>query len=198
MNFHILPKCEMKDILMTQNARLPSQLASILDDISRAFANSLYYPALVVALTVPEICVTLCWDRNQMVKRKHYAEFIDKYTVPSELGLEGESCYSLRGGVIHRGNAVGHTQFPASHVIFSVPETRASIHALSIEMLNGNKAAMFELESFCAAIIKGAHKWYSDHKDHPMVIKNMPNLLSWRPLGMPPFVGGVPVIGSGS
>ncbi len=128
---------------MTQQS-VPSPLASILDDIKRAIEAKLYYPALVVALTVPEICVTLCWDRNMMVKEKHYAAFVDKYTSPLELGLDGLSCYRLRGGVIHRENAAGHPKFSGTHVIFTTPETGASIHAMSFQHFE-KTSAMFDL-----------------------------------------------------
>jgi len=79
-----------------------------------------------------------------MVKEKHYAAFVDKYTSPLELGLDGLSCYRLRGGVIHRENAAGHPKFSGTHVIFTTPETGASIHAMSFQHFE-KTSAMFDL-----------------------------------------------------
>jgi len=171
------------------------QLESIFNDVRRAIDAALYYPALAVALTVPEICITLCWDRDMMVKEKHYKDFIDTYSTPQELGVDGLGCYRLRGGVIHRGNASGHPKFAGTHVLFTTPEAIAKIHALTIQV--GDKsAAMFDLDMFCSGMIQAAKRWYEKHKDHPKVVENLPRLLSLRPFGLSPFVVGVPVIAS--
>ena len=176
---------------------LPPQLQSILDDVDRAFGAKLYYPALLVALTLPDICIALSFDKEKFVKDKDYAAFIDTYTTPAELGLGGQDCYRLRGGVVHRGNAAGHPFFGKSHVIFTVPETGTQIHALSIQV--GEKsAAMFSLALFLQAMIEAVKKWYLIQKDDPQVRANLPNLLSWYPNGLSPFVGGAPIVGSGA
>jgi hypothetical protein len=184
---------------MTQLENLPRPLASILSDITRSIDAGLYYPALVVALTIPEICVALCWDRDMMVREKHYAAFIDEYTTEGSLpriGLDGIACYRLRCGVIHRGRAGGHPKFPTSHVIFTVPGGGARLHAFTIEA--GEKSAtMLDLSSFCSAMIHAAIAWYDRHQTHQKVVENMPNLLSWRPLGVFPFVEGRGVVASG-
>jgi hypothetical protein len=175
---------------------LPSPLGSIVGDVNRAFDAGIYYPALVVALTLPEICVALTFDSSVFMKEKHYVDFIDKYTTPKNLGLDGLSCYRLRGGVIHRGNSSGHPHFGATHVIFCVPETEHQIHALTLEV--GNKAsAMFSLNQFLNTMIGAVYAWYADKKDDPRVVENIPQLLSWRPNGISPFLRGAPVVGSG-
>jgi hypothetical protein len=130
-----------------------------------------------------------------MVKEKHYAGFVDKYTLPMEIGLSGLDCYRLRGGLIHRGNVAGHPKFQQSHVIFTTPESGIHIHGLTMKA-HQKEAIMFDLTIFCEAMIQAALRWYADHQTHPKVIENLPHLLSWRPFGMPPFVGGTPVIAS--
>src|SRR4051812_6741597 len=121
-----------------------SPLSAILDDIQKAIDAKLYYPALLVALTVPEICSALALDKNVMVRGKHYRSFVDKYTTPRELGCSGEDCYRLRGGVVHRANMAGHANFDATHVIFSLPESGGGVHAMSIiNQPTGKVAAMF-------------------------------------------------------
>lgn len=175
---------------------LPPEIESILDDIQRAIEAQLYYPALVVTLTLPEICCSLALDNNVFIKEKHYTEFVDRYTTPATLGLDGLGCYRLRGGVIHRGNAAGHPFFGSTHVIFTVPETGASIHALSI-VAGEKRSAMFDLISFCRAMEGAVRKWYADHQDDPKVTTNIANLLSWRPNGIKPFLRGSPVVGCG-
>jgi hypothetical protein len=174
-----------------------SPLGRVLGDIERAIAAKLYYPALLVALTVPEICAALTLDKATFVKQKHYVDFIDKYTTPKELGLDGIDCYRLRGGVVHRANFAGHPQFECTNVVFTVPESGTQIHALSVKIEN-KIAAMFSLELFCRSMTTAAHKWYEEHQNDPTVAQSMNNLIRWCDNGLAPFVDGAPVVASGS
>jgi hypothetical protein len=176
---------------------LPSSpLGSILDDIRRAIEARLYYPALAVALTVPEICVGLTRVNSVFVTKNDYVSFVDKYTAERDLGMDGLACYQLRGGVIHRGNAAGHPFFGSTHVVFCLPESPSSMHALSIDT-GSKKAAMIELVTFCRTMVRAAEAWYEDHRENESVIANMPALLSYRANGISPFIVGIPVIASG-
>ena len=175
-----------------------SPLSLVLADIQKAIEARLYYPALLATLTIPEICVALALDNSVFVKKKHYVDFVDKYTTPRELGLSGESCYRLRGGVVHRANMAGHPKFDATHVIFTLPESRAHTHAFSIvNEQQQKKAAMFDLEMFYKAMDQAARRWYEDHQNDPKVAENMKNLIRYSPIGLSPFLNGVPVVGSG-
>lgn len=165
--------------------------------MQKAIEADLYYPALLVALTIPDICMGLTLPKAEFVKKQHYVHFVDTYTTEPGLGLDGASCYQLRGGLVHRADLTGHAYFEGSHVIFTVPKTRPSIHALSI--VAGDKtAAMFDLVLFCEAMTTAARQWYMDHKENPIVIENLKNIIRWRPSGVHPFLGGAPVVASGA
>lgn len=175
---------------------VPSELENVLIDMKRSIEARLYYPALLVALTIPEICAALSLDRSLFVKQKHYVEFVDKYTTPPELGLSGLDCYRLRGGVVHRASFAGHPYFGATHVVFTVPESGARLHAFS--MVSGRKtAAMFDVVLFCRAMDAAARRWYQDHEKDPNVQRNLKNLIRYCPNGLSPFVVGAPVVASG-
>lgn len=182
--------------LIEKKLPIPSQLQSILNDIRSCIANKLYYPALLIALTLPEICSALEVDDSVFIKEKQYAAFVDKYAPLEVLNISGQNCYRLRGGVVHRGNAAGHPHIGASHVIFYVPESPSLIHGISVEV-NGKRAANFDLIRFCEGMISAVEKWFVDHKDKSMVNQNIPRLLSLRLNGIAPFVTGGPVVGSG-
>lgn len=181
---------------MQSDLLLPLPLARILSDVIRAFEAGLYYPALVVALTLPEICASMTLEKSEFVRQSHYVAFVDKYTTPASLGLDGLECYRLRGGVIHRGNAAGHPLSNSTHVIFTVPESGSGMHAFSIEA-GDRRSAMFDLKTFCAAMDRAVRLWYADHRTEPQVQSNIASLLSWRPDGIRPFLIGAPVVGSG-
>jgi hypothetical protein len=176
-----------------------SPLAAVLNDIQRAIEAKLYYPALLTALTVPDICVALALSKDVMVRGKHYIAFVDRYTTPPTLGLDGQSCYRLRGGVVHRANMAGHAEFAATHVVFTVPDASGTLlHAFSIrDEATGKIATMFDLVSFCTTMTLAAKAWFEEHQDDPLVEENMKNLIRYCPNGLYPFVGGAPVVASG-
>lgn len=177
-----------------------SPLGSILADIERAIDARLYYPALLAALTIPEICAALALDRKVFIKEKHYVAFVDKYAIG--LGLSGTECYRLRGGVVHRANMAGHPLFSSSHVIFTLPETKAgqtrlAVHAVTLAS-GDNKAATFDLITFCTAMIAAARKWYDEHRSDQKVLASMAALIRYCPNGLAPFFVGQPIVASGT
>ncbi len=183
-------------IAMEKKVQLPHQLGQIILDMDACLKAGLYYPALLIALTLPEVCIALALPSDVFVKEKHYSEFIDKYC--QSLGMDGLSCYRLRGGVVHRGNASGHPFFGASHVVFTTPKSGGAVHGFTIiDGASSDSAAMFDLSDFCSSIKNGAVDWYVSNKDDEHVKANMPALLSLRPNGIYPWIEGIPVIASG-
>jgi hypothetical protein len=175
-----------------------SPLASILIDLDRSIKAALYYPALLISLTLPEVCSALTVDNTVFIKEKHYADFVNKYAVG--LGLNGVECYRLRGGVVHRGNLAGHPYIGVTNVVFTLPETPAGIDGVWLNVPDcapPKKALILDLVRFCNAMVSSVHAWYREHHDHPKVIKNMENLIRYCPEGPFPFVGGAPVVASG-
>jgi hypothetical protein len=164
----------------------------------RTIDAALYYPALLVALTVPDICAALALDNNIFVKEKHYVDFVNTYTTEADLGLSGLDCYRLRGGVVHRASFAAHPKLGWTHVIFTIPTLDSvAIHAMSFQA--GNKiAAMFDVTKFCRTMDLAARRWFSDHKDDPKVAENISNLIRFCPNGLAPFVDGFPVVASGA
>lgn len=182
--------------MMTSSPIVPWELQSILLDMDRALKARLYYPAILIALTIPEICSALALAKNVFVKSKHYVAFVDAYTSPSELGCDGAICYRLRGGVVHRANLTGHHEIGYSHILFTVPETGAVMHAFS--MKSGRKTAMvFDVIMFCVAMDRAARKWFHDNKTNPLVAENLPLLIRFCPEGLHPFFVGSPLVASG-
>ena len=176
---------------------LPKPLSAITADVERAFKAKLYYPALVVALTLPEVCSALPMDTNEFVKGPHYRKFLEIYANPTELGLSPMECYRLRGGVVHRGGAGFNQVESFSHVFFTIPETVNSIHGIRLVGPNGF-AMTLDLRLFCSAMVRAVCRWYLDNQNHEKLASNLENLISPRSLGGWPLDQGVrPVLGSG-
>jgi hypothetical protein len=179
---------------------LPLQLQTIAWDLDKALKAQLYYPALLVALTLPEVCSGLALPRGRFVKEADYVGFIDAYTdkkPPTNFGLTGSECYRLRGGVVHRGSFNGHPYFGTDAVIFTIPESNAKMHAFTIQV--GEKTAfLLDLGTFCAAMREAVSRWHRDHEDDAVVAANMASLITFRASGLSPFFSGVPVLASAS
>jgi hypothetical protein len=164
--------------------------------MKRCIEARLYYPALLVALTIPEICMALTMSKAEFVKKAHYVHFVDKYTTPAQLGLSGIDCFMLRGGLIHRADLRGHAHFAASHVIFSTPESKLKMHALSMKVRE-KVAVVFDLELFCRAMDAAARQWFQENKTNALIEENAKNLIRLCPKGLSPFVVGQPILASG-
>jgi hypothetical protein len=133
-----------------------SPLASVLADVQRCIDAKLYYPALLVALTIPDTCAGLALDLNLFVKEQHYAAFVDKYGREAGLGCDGVTCYRLRGGIVHRGGMVAHRLSQVTHVIFTLPESPLKVTGITLKS-GENSAFTFDLVTFCTAMVKAAY-----------------------------------------
>ena len=175
---------------MNQRTQFASyEIEAILNDIYGCIEAKLYYPAILIALTVPEFCSGLAMPMTQFVKQKHYVEFIDTYTEPKDIGATGIDIFRLRGGLVHRGNLAGHAFADWTHVIFTTPETGPKIHGISLKW-GEKKAAMLDVNLFCDAMIKAARVWYSENSENPLVMENMAQLMRSRPSGVSQFIKG--------
>ena len=164
---------------LTQSERplIGSPLARITVEMLRAFQAGFYYPALLVGLTIPEICSALKLGRETFIKEKHYVEFVEKYG--KKLSVSGLDCYRLRGGLVHRGNLAGHPDMQFTHVLFSLPEPPfIGVHGINIRM-GENNALCLDLRSFCFGMSDAVRLWELDHKKDAAVIKNMDSLISY-------------------
>lgn len=181
---------------------LPLTLENILADMWRAFDAQLYYPALLVGLTLPEVCAALRLEKSEFVKKPHYVEFIETFAPAEKVKMSGLYCYQLRGGTVHRANAAGHAYFDRSHVIFTVPETGSKLHGFTLEIesstgAESKTALMIDLGTFLEGIEDAVRRWYEIHGRETLVRDAARSLICWRPEGLSPFVEGAPVVSSG-
>ena len=175
-----------------------SPLGSMINEIERAFDAGLYHSALLMALTLPEICAALTLNDSAFVREPQYVAFIEKHVPVDGLGVTPQQCYRLRCGVVHRGNAAGHPFFGTTHVIFTVPESQTKFYGGRLDAKgHGKQAHLIDLGRFIRTMTAAVTDWYEDNQGDPKVIENMPRLLSWRPNGVWPFLVGQPVIASG-
>jgi hypothetical protein len=166
------------------------ELEIILSEIERALDAGFYYLAVMVALTLPDICGAL-ESPDGRAHRSRYKDWFRQNL--SSLGwfLTEDDCYSLRCGVLHQGRSeVVGKGASATRVLFKLPDP---YHG-SVHNCGGEDVLQYEADTFCDEIIEAVRSWYHRTKANPDFVKNVQNLVRLRPNGFAPFISGVAVI----
>jgi hypothetical protein len=189
---------------------VPPELDAILHEIEKALDAKLYYLAIAVALSVPDICACLEFDPDQpaWADRKTYATWCNAHLCSRFKNMDGDDLYNLRGGVLHKGR-FEHQKARFNRVMFIGPESRIKVRGDIIitvaadvkfggigaaDMRLAGKILQLDLVFFCRSIMEAAREWAIANANMPNVQQNLPNLVRIRPEGFPPFSVGVPTV----
>lgn len=183
------------------------ELSAILGEIERALEANLYYVAIAVALSMPDICACLECDPDNPIwaNSEKYVAWCDANL--KFQNLDGTDLFRLRGGVLHQGH-FGHPKSKFDRVIFFGPESPIRGHDIILSVrddvsFGGIRAAevglsgqilVLDAARFCRTIMDGAKQWVTSKRGDPFVERNLPNLVRYRPYGLPPFSIGIPTI----
>lgn len=172
----------------------PTPMDFILQEIERAFNAGFYYLAIVLALTLPDICEALADPRGKSSPEK-YMDWFCKNLATKYPQMTDEDCYSLRCGVVHEGR-FGHKGSQYARIMFTVPNARNIRIRLVAENIGGrsDKVLSLDAKEFCDDMIQSVRNWYSDAKENPNVQSNLPRMVQFRPNGMEPWIVGLPLI----
>ena len=168
-------------------------MRDLLGQIETALDANLYYLALFGALSIPDICGAVD-SEDGTANRSKYIPWFDEYIGPkyrygSQIFLNGEDCYYFRCSLLHQGS----TQHPRStyaRVIFVEPSATANVLHRNVS----NAALNIDVRIFCKDIIAGAVEWLDKVEGTERYKKNMEKFIQRYPQGLPPYIGGVPVI----
>lgn len=165
------------------------ELELILQQVEAALEFHLYYLAIVLTLTLPNVCSGLMEPDGRSTGH-HYKAWYEANLASAFPLMSADTCYSLRCGLTHQGQ-MELAQRDKSHkrVIFSFPDGYDNVIEGRLD-----DALFFNAANFCETILERVRLWYQMAKDDPNVIKNMPNLVRFRPDGMSPYIKGMPVI----
>lgn len=161
----------------------------ILREIEKALDCGLYYLALQSTLTLPDICGALQSDNGRATGEKYKnwykncADFSDPNT------LSAEDCYSFRCSCLHQGSTL-HEDSSYKRILFLVPNNVITLVGYSVI----NDALHINIETFCRNMISAVRRWESSAKTTPNFIKNYEKVIKLHPLGIAPYIVGLPVI----
>lgn len=82
---------------------IEQKITPILNDINGAVENKLFYAALSLALTLPDICSSLC--NGSKTNGKKYSEWLTEYFIPIHdyEVISANDIYALRCSFLHNG-----------------------------------------------------------------------------------------------
>ncbi|WP_269514448.1 hypothetical protein [Brevundimonas subvibrioides] len=176
-----------------------SPLEVVLDEIFKCIAAGLVYPALHLALSVPDVCSSLETAHDEDARfriQRRYVAWCETYLSQEFLVFTASDCWALRGGVLHNGMFASHPGSQYDRILFTLPNPRMTLHE-NISRNNGGiieSALQLDAKLFCEAMATAARRWYLLKKDDPKVVQNLPNLVRVRPNGVSPHIVGVPLI----
>ena len=167
-------------------------METIFQEVERAIQARLYYLAMVMALTIPEVCAALESPTGDTSGRsaQAYKDWYNANLAARMPMLTDIDCYSLRCGIVHQGK-FGHPKMQYDRAVFVLPHPA---HNTFIGC-NFGGAYTHSFIEFCTTIVAAGRQWFAAHCNDPNVRANLPRLVQYHPEGIPPHIVGVPVIG---
>jgi hypothetical protein len=168
-------------------------MRDLLEQIQAAKSAGLYYLALLSALLVPEICGAL-ESSNGETEGKKYAAWFDKnvsprYAVRGVPTLSGWDAYRFRCRMLHQSSA--HVPSSAiSRIIFVEP---------GMNVIDAHNNRIFDILNidvrlFVEDVAEAALLWLDRVEHTPLYKTNRERFACRYPDGLPPYMGGSPII----
>ena len=164
---------------------------TIFYEIEKATESGLYFLAITVALTIPDICAALV-SHNGNSDRNKYKAWCRKNLATAFPHLTDTDLYSLRCGVSHQGR-FGHEKLRYDRVLFTFKAAALSGHNSPLEWPD-IKYLLMDPTTFCQDIIAAARTWLRANESNENIRRNLERLVRFRPEGLLPRIQGVPII----
>ncbi len=157
-------------------------------EIEKALGARLFYLALLLTLTLPDICAALEQPDGRS-GQKRYEEWYNRNVFQKIGGLTPEEANELRNTVVHQSSAISSDKRKYSRIIFTMPGEHVTVDSMVL-----NDALTFNVGAFCERWIRCVREWMEESRDNVYVKANLPSLLQVRPSGLPPYMVGVSII----
>ncbi|TET31968.1 MAG: hypothetical protein E3J72_20970 [Planctomycetota bacterium] len=174
-------------------------MRSLLNQIEKALKSDLYYVALFVSLSIPDICGALESDNGE-ADRKKYMQWFDKYVAPkyyrpsspavsAEQMLTGEDCYHFRCSALHQGSSQKNGSRYSRYIFLPRPVQNFAGHCNVF-----NNAFHININTFCMDITESARKWLEEQEGTDTFKKNYNKMMREYPDGIEGIITGIPII----
>ena len=169
--------------------------ASLEEEIAGLLKAKFFHPALVIALTLPDICCALESGTGKS-SGPAYKAWCSAFLKDRYPELTGDDIWNLRCGVVHEGK-FGHKKMQFHRIIWSIGSAQGfTLHRNRMTNIGGLSENVLQLDAeiFCNDLISGSHDWYDTLVDNEMVNARSGSLIRLHPDGYAPYVVGVPII----
>lgn len=150
-----------------------SPLEKIINSLEAALEKENWYGALIIGLTLPDICSKIV--SPQISTNKRYPQwFTDFMDTNYRSHLSWRDCYALRCAFLHEWNSITERQsikevvdkfyfiWDGSHL-----NSFRNIHAKSID--DGKNVCVLSVKHFCKDIQKWVERWLEKYKDNERI-----------------------------
>jgi hypothetical protein len=161
-------------------------LHHLLDEINKAATSGLPFLAVAMAVSLPDICVSLASQDGQSDGIR-YRQWCKLNLGPEFRYVTSDDLWSMRCGVLHNGR-FGELKHGVAKVIF-MPSGASTLTNSRI-----GEAYLYSIVDFCKSFTKAVEDWFEKNKNDATVQSNLPRLMRWQPNGIAPYVIGSPVL----
>lgn len=174
-------------------------MLEILDQVETAIAAGAYMPALMVTLTLPDICGAVSSDNGRASGSKYRSWLVQWFelnagtSVASAIGApEAAELYAFRCSLLHQGSA--RPSGGVTRLAFIEPAPGApQLHNLST-VVGDDQIGWISVPMFADEMRDAVSRWWRAFGDTTTVQRNYERYARRRPEGLPPHVTGSPVI----
>lgn len=151
------------------------------------------YAALMIALSVPDICANLSLDEGagKTGQKARYQRWFDE-NLADKLLLDRDDCYSIRCGVFHQGTSANKDK-KFGVVVFSVgpPFTQSEMGEVidNTTGTNYGRVLTVEVSFLTETVIAAAQEWLERQAENKTVQKNLKDLIAPHSDGYELFKG---------
>ncbi len=169
-------------------------MQELLRQIEAALNANLFYLALFVSLSLPDICAGIDSPDGTTSGAK-YGAWFDTYVAPKYQRrgnqiLSGEDCYRFRCSLLHQGSSQ-HRKSSYSRVLFVEPSLNDVV--MHCNVFDGTVLNL-DVRIFCTDLIKSVEEWLNQVENTQQYQTNYDKFMRRYPQGLPPYIVGVPVI----
>lgn len=161
--------------------------------INKSIESENWYAALILALTIPDICGRLSNPELAKESKKRYVKWFDEYVLhhyerPSHgegfTFMSGGDCYALRCALLHEGRDDVTSQKARREVLSRIMFSTAKCHRIKV-----NDILVLNIQRFCEEICQGVQVWNENFKDDVNVQESIKKLLTIQTQGFSPSFG---------
>lgn len=171
----------LKLITINCNRLLKNKMENLLKSVRQNLDTDNWYSALILSLTLPDICGGL---ENKPQGNKRYSDWFEKYLNNKYAGfLSGDDCYALRCSFLHEGtNNIEKQRVRRVLDQFIFLPRGSHLISISKSILGDpkydNKSILqMSVERFCLDIVAAVEVWMKDNQNNQTVQNNLKNML---------------------